>query len=178
MPERMDAERMRLMQNENELFFSLLIQCLGYQIKTKPWFETPLEDQFLIGCELLLMMEGYLFWCYIYGGKWRSNFIQAVTYSRACRRNQVAVFPDYGIHRWSGACRVRRLMSRLTQDSVLFMLLLAFYTDSFHLRTGVFCHVYSKERLDLPWISSVQCVWRIDNWLALDSFPFSPGPDF
>lgn len=82
----MDAERVRLTQNENELFFSLLIQCLGYQIKTKPSFEAPLEDHFLIGCELLLMMEGYLFGCYIYGEKRRSNFIQAVTYSRACSR--------------------------------------------------------------------------------------------
>jgi len=31
--------------------------------------ETPLEDQFLIGCELLLMMEGYLFFAVIFMGK-------------------------------------------------------------------------------------------------------------
>lgn len=58
------------------------------------------------------------------------------------------------------------------------MLLLVFYTDSFHLRTGVFCHVYLKERLDLLWISSLQCLRRKDNWLTLNYFPLSSDPNF
>lgn len=36
-------------------------------------------SKYLIGCELLLMKEGYLFWCYIYGKKWKSNFIMNIS---------------------------------------------------------------------------------------------------
>lgn len=46
---------------------------------SKPQFETPLEYRYLIECELRLMKEGYLFWCYIYGKKWKSNFIMNIS---------------------------------------------------------------------------------------------------
>lgn len=170
----MDAERMWLTQNENKLFLSLLIECLGYQIKPKPWFETPLEDQLLIECWLLLMKEGHLFWCCIYvkKKKKKSSFIQAVTIQGmqpqsswdvcGCRMPR-----SHGTWRIQAECGI----SHRAQHISPVMLLLGFFTENLPLRTGVLCHVYSQERPDPPGDSSVQCMWRMNNWLALNS-PF------
>lgn len=70
-------------------------------------------------------------------------------------------------------CRIQaaRGMSHRAHHISPVMLLLAFCTDNFPLRKGVFCRVYAQERLDPPGDSSVQCMRRMNNSLALNS-PF------
>lgn len=60
---------------------------------------------------------------------------------------------------------------RAQHISPVMLLLLGCFTEHSPLRTGVFCHVYSQERPDPPADSSVRCMWRMNNWLALNS-PF------
>lgn len=119
------------------------------------------------------MKEGHLFRCCIYVKKWKSSFKRPVTIQgmQPWSSRDVSWLQDPQLNHRMWRVQAACCISYRAQHISPVMLLLIFCTDNFPLRSGVFCHVYAQEKPDPPGDSSVQCMWRMKNWLALNS-PF------